>query len=224
MSNKNIYFISGWASEASVWDKIILSLTSDLKIKCLDWSTLLEKTRYDFPDNSILVGWSLGGMLALELCKNNNKISNLVLISSTARMTEDDGYTGVPFKSLKAMKMQLKRKREQVLSDFAENASDSDKKQFISYYLNSSEKFTLENLQDGLSYLSKKDLRPSLTEINIPSVIVHAENDNIINIQNSCFLHENLNNSRLVKLKTGGHALPFSRSEVISEIINELID
>lgn len=223
MSKKTIYFIPGWASDSSVWKHIVPSVNSDKEVKYIDWSILLENTDCSFSTNSILVGWSIGGMLALELCKKKNKFSNLILIASTARMTEDDGYSGVPFKSLKAMKIQLKRKRERVISDFAENSCDIGNRQFISCCQKSSQNFTLENLQKGLSYLLEKDLRPDLSEINVPSVIIHAENDNIINVLNSCVLHENLNNSRLINLKTGGHALPLSKSEVISDIINELI-
>ncbi|MHC4871396.1 MAG: alpha/beta fold hydrolase [Planctomycetota bacterium] len=224
MSNRHIYFISGWASDSFVWDKTVSLVNSNIEISHISWSTLLADRDYSFCDNSILVGWSIGGMLALEICKELDKFTNLVLVSSTARMTEDTGYPGVPLKSLKAMKMQLKRKREKVIADFAENANGRDREKFVKYYLKSSEKFTLETLQEGLTYLSEKDLRPILSKINVPVSIIHAENDNIINFQNSCFLHENLNNSRLIKLDTGGHALPFSKNDVISEIINELID
>ncbi len=70
---KNLVLLHGWAADGRIWDKQRAALehltnlwTPDLPVWEAAW--LLEKLQDFDPDETLLVGWSLGGMLALEVC------------------------------------------------------------------------------------------------------------------------------------------------------------
>ena len=59
-----------------------------------DWADALAA---GLADASVLVGWSLGAMLALDIaCRHPHKVSRLVLLAGTARFVADDtGWPGL---------------------------------------------------------------------------------------------------------------------------------
>lgn len=224
-NNKNVIFISGWASESSIWDNLVSKIDSPHNCICIPWYKLINSDdivkdmNIDHNQEYMIAGWSLGGMLAIQACIANEKLfSELILISSTARMIEDTGYEGTPAKAIKAMRLKLKKDRFALLNDFAANCVTDNKELFAGFLQESTKSITTEQLIDGLEYLEKTDLRNNLQKISLPTLIIHAENDNIIHYNNAVYLNNNIGNSTLATLKIGGHALPFSASDKLAEL------
>ena len=73
---------------------------------------------------SCIVGWSTGGIAAIEAAANYpEKVCGLVLLSATARFCSDTGYSaGVAPAVLRAMIRGLKRSPEAVIADFLQQA------------------------------------------------------------------------------------------------------
>ncbi len=224
MKSPNLYFIAGWSATSNIWTPLINAITYPDNCHFINWEKLIDDdAEIPTTNNNILVGWSLGGMLAIELAiKLQQTTSHLVLISSTARMIEDKDYIGTSLRSIKAMKIGLTKNRLKIITDFAINSCTEKQQKFVNNYLEHESTFTEAQLKNGLDYLAKTDLRDKLTTLNIPTTIIHAKDDNIINFQNSCFLAKNINNSKKIILDSGNHALPFSRIYEISKIISEL--
>ena len=72
-----IVFISGWATSSSVWKKMG---KMRYPISFLEWKDILSGD-YTLPSSCLLVGWSLGGQLALDML-HHPEVKGLLLISS----------------------------------------------------------------------------------------------------------------------------------------------
>ncbi|MFD1217043.1 malonyl-ACP O-methyltransferase BioC [Microbulbifer celer] len=106
---KNIVLIHGWGGDSRCWDALLPAL-GDMpqKVHCVElpgfgsrtgeaWpatGALLEQLEATLPDNCLLVGWSLGGMLAVQLAARSNKVRGLVTIAANGSFVARDGSPG----------------------------------------------------------------------------------------------------------------------------------
>ena len=187
-------------------------------------NNLLFRLLVELNNPVILVGWSLGGMIALSgAIAFPEKVSGLVLISSSARMVHDKEYIGVNPRILKAMKFRLKTDKQGLLNDFAVMGILPAKNDPVQEdFVNKATAIDNDKLSEGLSYLQNCDLRDRLTNIRIPVNIVHGECDEIMNPANACYLGDNLLNADLNIVDGAGHFLIHSNPEIIIDSIKDL--
>ncbi|MGL5270863.1 MAG: alpha/beta fold hydrolase [Selenomonadaceae bacterium] len=224
-------FIHGWASGPQVWPA---SLTkgesflydgeefpefSDLEqtVKKL-WQTRREKM--------IVVGWSLGGMLALQLAHAHPEwIEKLVLLSSTSRFTTDGLYTeGLPPSSVKSLSRRLNRRQRETQKNFYwEMFADAETEAAEKFSEISPVFFSLPGtgLQKGLNYLLQTDLRDILPQIRVPVAILHGEADEICPPAAARYMASLLPTAKLKLFPGAGHVLFFSHLAEVLKIIEE---
>ncbi len=194
----SLLMITGWAHGAESMQPLADRLASNFDVQILTSAEVL-KTR-QIPKSEIIIGWSMGGLLALDLFPARCK--KLVLISSTARFCATDGYPcGVTEKTLRRMILQLKRNPESVLSEFYKKAHAP-----LFHTFKYAGQPT-EELRIGLEYLRTSDLRKKVQTLENPVLLLHGEEDQIIPPSASEWLHAHLPNSRLTLFKGGGHVL-----------------
>jgi len=64
------------------------------------------------------------------------------------------------------------------------------------------------------------DLRPQVTQINIPTLIIHGDLDALVPLSNSEWLASQIPNSRLHTVKGAGHVPTVTRGKEVSDQIN----
>ena len=177
-----------------------------------------------------LVGWSTGGMIALEAAlAAPEKVARLILLSATARFCATDGYAcGLPAGNLRALTAGVARMPETALKGFFELAA-------LPAVLDpevAAEKVAValgqgaEALKHGLAYLRECDLRAKLatggnnpeslshggtaahSNLTIPCLMIHGREDRVIPCGAAEFLAAALPDCRLVLLDGAGHDLP----------------
>jgi pimeloyl-ACP methyl ester carboxylesterase len=121
-------FISGWGATDEIWSPVTTEL--GMPCRCLPWQDCLGdsaldnallRTLQDSSEPCVLVGWSLGALIASSATlANPERVAALVLIGATARMTAADEYPGADARSLRTMLMRLKRNPVRVLEDFCQ--------------------------------------------------------------------------------------------------------
>jgi len=67
-------------------------------------------------------------------------------------------------------------------------------------------------LLEGLDILESVDLRPVLSGISVPALILHGENDRLCPVQAGRYMHQHIGNSQLKIFPDCGH-LPFLTQE-----------
>lgn len=219
---KNIVFISGWGTNKEIWNNIKDQLKENDKIRFsyIPWNLYIQqKTTQKFNSQTIIIGWSLGALIALQLAIKNHKISKLILFSPTAYMPKEKNYNGISRRILDSMLLKLKTDKHAVLKDFAHNGLLEENKS-IDFFLKQALTYSTQDLSNGIEYLKKTDIRSELKNVNTPALIFHGKNDRTIPISQALYINHNLINSKIVSLNKGHYLLSIKQSIILREIKN----
>jgi pimeloyl-[acyl-carrier protein] methyl ester esterase len=231
LSLRNLILLHGWATDSRIWDKQRAALedrahlwTPDLPVWEAAW--LGEKLQGFDPAETILVGWSLGGMLALEAVAAGFRPRALITISACASFCRRPDYgLGVSPAVVRGMRQRLKTEPGQVVQEFYQQLLAPAEVQWQESLQNLLPQGQDQGwLANGLDYLRTQDLRKALPEVTAQSLlIVHGDRDRIAAPAQAYFLREQLPGSRLVILPGAGHAPMVSRSQELNELIADFL-
>jgi len=185
--------ITGWAHGLESLQPLADLLADEFNIRILTGAQVLADRK--IPDADYIVGWSMGGMLAMEHLPATCK--KLVLISSTARFCATENYPcGVPEKMLRRMIVQLRRDPAPVLAEFYKNVCFPRPPQPAELG---------GQLDEGLDYLLTADLRTTVPTLGIPALLLHGDKDLIIPSEASDWLTQHLPSATCIRLADEGH-------------------
>lgn len=159
-----------------------------------------------------LIGWSMGGMVALLVAAwFPEKVSQLVLASTTPKfIAANDWPFGLPLALLRRLERRIKvegiRAFHSLVFPDGHSAGLAD--------------LTSEQALRELAALEKVDLRSELGAIKAPTLIIHGDQDDICLPGAAGYLHSSIAGSDLVMLPGVGHALMVERPERFAELVN----
>jgi len=210
---KTLVFIHGWASTQDVWQSQRDYFAGNYEVILPDISRAKEiKEAAEIVNVSlaikrdfVLIGWSLGWLVVLELLKNF-KISpqGIVAVNSTPKLI-DDGYLGAgPTRThLAKMIRDCKHNPEKMLDDFYKGILTDTAKDM----LKGIKPKNIDRLIYGLYILRDCDYRDFISEINIPALIIVGAKDGICPPQASEYMRSRIKHAQL-KILDCGH-MPF---------------
>jgi len=174
--------LHGWGMSQGVWQLIKpeLEFLYSGKVRCLDLpgygdnnASLSPYTLHDaakqvseqLKPQSVLMGWSLGGLFAIYIAKHwPEKVSKVILVASTPLFAEQLPWAGIKPKVLTQFKEQLLQERSKTIERFlaiqamgSESARDDVKQ--LKQLLSQSAPPNNEALSAGLDILQNEDLR-----------------------------------------------------------------
>src|SRR4051812_10260608 len=97
---QNLVLLHGWGMNATVWKDLVASLAPHFRVHGVDLpgygrsppvepytlAQITDQLASALPSSVIICGWSLGGLLALNLALHaSRKVERLVLIATTPR-------------------------------------------------------------------------------------------------------------------------------------------
>jgi pimeloyl-[acyl-carrier protein] methyl ester esterase len=164
-----------------------------------------------------LIGWSIGGMVALEVAAMvPSAINGLVLLSATAKFCSDeDRPFGPSPETVLKMRDDLS---PATLRRFFINCYHPSKPQpsEIETRVREAMAATSEQLQLGLTYLIQADLRPLLPQLSMPVLTFHGEQDAVIPVQAIGELARTVRTNPSSVLACTGHMLPHICADKLS--------
>ena len=196
LSGCRLIFLNGWAASSAMLVSFKSSLPASYDLIILDdlyqfeLTDIVTKLDELMTADTVLVGWSLGAMLALyyaSLRSGKYQAKALILLNASACFLERDDYTEgvkrIEFDSLKQVvqaqdSKSLLRLFTHLLVDGSQTHKQDRrllKQTFITDVLP-----TWKTLARGLAYLEALDLRAILTSIQQPTLTVLGENDALI--------------------------------------------
>lgn len=197
----DLVLLHGWAMNSSVWDLILPKLEANFRVTCVDlpghgqsdfndgWSLdgVVDALANVFPKECGVLGWSLGGMLALRLAsKYPKQVARLILLASSAKFTQSaDWLHAQPASVLQQFAKQLGNNPTITIKRFlslqTQGLEQAGELNRMLRGVVSSENFPqVAGLKSGLDILETADLRADLSELACPVLQILGENDQLI--------------------------------------------
>lgn len=236
----NCVLLHGWGVSNNVWKSFILKLSNfeNIYTPCLydiyghsnDWrfEAAAKALRKKIKKNSIVIAWSIGGLIALRLMALTTRVRAIIFIASSPCFINKEGWPNVIHKnSLSELKKRFSSDAAAGLKHFAGlvaygDMSSSVTNKTIRQYL-AAEKQT-QILSSWLNELEKTDQRDRFAALEIPVQIILGQNDILIksNIQNQIrqlnpYTHNSI-------IKDCGHAPFISRPDETYKVINKFLN
>jgi pimeloyl-[acyl-carrier protein] methyl ester esterase len=157
-------WLHGWASSPQIWGALPAGLDSSPRFAnfvSADSADALDAAA-DAVISDVIIGWSLGGILAIgAAARHPKRVRRLVLIATTPRFTD-----AWPARVIQRMQRRLAREPEATIADFQARAGIPDT--------------ACEARSAGLDYLANCDLRSKLAALPCPILWIHGDADPII--------------------------------------------
>ena len=178
---------------------------------------------------TVLVGWSLGGMLLVEALGQiaGPAPAATVLVGVAPVFCQRPGHPwGQPVASVRAMRLGLRSDPTRVLTDFLASCLAPGEEAFREEAAAGCD-FTADSahlalLSQGLDYLRDKDLCGLLGHLRGPVAIIQGEEDGIVHPAQAQFLQEILPAASLHILPGAGH-LPFlTQAEAFNDLLKRI--
>jgi len=230
-----IVFIHGWCMSSAVWRLQREGLSDSFRVITIDLpghgisppptgsfhvkgSACDIAGLFQFLDlnNTLLAGWSLGSMIALEaFVPLRERLSGLVLISGTPRFVEGDNFPfGLTRIEVDGMAKKVQRSLRRAMEGFTARMfapgelEDPARAAMVQELLSAVPQPTTDVAQHALNALVECDLRDRLDLIDLPTLIMSGDCDVICLPQASAFLEERIPTAHRIRFAGCGHA-PF---------------
>jgi len=234
MLQPTTFFIHGWAANARIWQNAYGTNRSHYyDAPHYPDSIHLHEAFIDISRRNknplTLVGWSLGGMLAIQLAAlYPDRIGKLILISSTPRFTASETYSaGLPPTIIKRLIKKLSRDKWQTQLDFYKLMFSTTEQVYAKQYTNTLAPLMADipfsTLAAGLDYLLQVDLRDILTQVIVPCDVIHGTADTVCPVSAGYYLSDHLPTAKLHLLKDAGHIPFYTRAQDFQLLIKECI-
>ncbi|MDQ8038035.1 MAG: pimeloyl-ACP methyl ester esterase BioH [Pedobacter sp.] len=195
-----LVLLHGWGLHSGVWEKFLPLLTPHFRITCVDlpgfggnhgkelrFADFFEAVQTVTPPRALWAGWSLGGLLALEMAaRHPQRVQGLFMLAATPCFVQREDWTP-------AMK-------PDVFADFADSlrenplltlesfltlqcrgsASMKADIRFLQSVLEAGPNLSTSVLQTGLDVLARGDLRARLSALNLPVHFLLGEKDVLV--------------------------------------------
>lgn len=197
-----IVLLHGWGMNKAVYhhylaryapDETVINLDlpgfGDNQQEQLNYSDFVAAVSAQVPAGSILVGWSLGGLVAQSIALQRNDLRGLVTVASTPRFVaheaEQDRWFGIEPAVLSQFSQQLTTNVAQTIQRFLAiqamgSVSAKADIQAVRTELAGTPTPSSEVLQAGLTFLQTVDLRAQIKHIACPTMRIYGRRDALV--------------------------------------------
>lgn len=177
----------------------------------------------------LLGGWSLGGMVAMELtARPVFPVERLLLIGTTPRFTANDDWPfGLPATQVRALERNLERRFAMTLAEFFAltftpgEVDDSRLRAIRAFAVHPADLPDPASAAALLALLQSHDQRHLSATITCPALVVHGTEDRIVPVGAGRALAASLPQGRLCEFAVTGHAPHWTRPLETAQLIRE---
>jgi len=209
-----LVYLHGFATNPQVWHNQKVDYAPEINFENMDAES--QKLADQLNRGSILVGWSMGGMLALKMAAiAEGNIRALVLVSTTPKFIKSPDFPyGLPLALLRRLE---KRVRIEGTAAF-HNLVFKNRRSIGLAHL------SWEEVGKEFNQLAQIDLRGLLSKVSIPTLIIHGDRDEICLPSAAEYMKENISGSELVMLPGVGHAPMVEVPELFNSQLDRFIE
>lgn len=245
-----LVLLHGWAMSAGVFSEIASLLSEDFRLLIPDLPGHGRSTPAALNDLSgisedlhrwiesvvstpvILCGWSLGGMLAMDLARQHpSSFDRLLLVGTTPRFTVGENWdSGLPLVQVRALERNLGRQFETTLAGFfakafaGEEISSARLRTIRGFAVKQSALPNRDAALSLLGFLAVQDQREIVGQLHLPTSVIHGELDQITPVIAGRRLVEMLPNAQFHEFSGVGHGPFLSRPREFVAKVREFAD
>ena len=232
--------VHGWGMNARVFDALADRLANDFDVRALDlpghggraalagntlqgWADDLAQ---QLPDNIMLLGWSLGGQVAMRAALDHpRKVTRLILLASTPKfVATEEWQRGMAPADLQDFGAALLADPQATLLRFLslQTRGMSGQKamlQQLRQTLLAAPAPSREALAGGLAILRDTDLRAELPQLTQPTLILHGALDTLTPPAAGAWLAETLPAAQHIAFSGAAHAPHLSHGIAVAAAI-----
>ncbi|HPF25178.1 MAG TPA: pimeloyl-ACP methyl ester esterase BioH [Steroidobacteraceae bacterium] len=220
-----LVMLHGWALNLRVFDTLAAELAQHYTVLTIDlpghgrsnanrWAAL-DELLLTLPAPFVLLGWSLGGQLALQFTQRApERVSGLVLVAATPRFLNTKNWAaGLSASVLAGFAAQLATDYRRTVAEFLElqvrgSAHATQTLTELRAALLSHGEASPDALAVGLELLQQNDLRAALPQIAAPTLIIAGQYDRVTPTAAARAMADKLPAGKLLEIRRAGHA-PF---------------
>lgn len=227
-----ILLLGGWSIQPHELAPLINNLPEGAEDHVLDTSdleptafkpnaTLIERLADHYGNHpwDLIIGWSMGSMLALEAALTETlNAKSLLLFAPCPSFVKTDfhpqGWSPEDIDTLAEgvntsldRTLRIFRRRCGSLDWTGENSSDNKKQ-----------------LLDGLEYIRNFDQTETLKHLTISTTLIHGQSDKIIHPSASEKIHQKIPSSKLIRIPGGSHSLCLDEKHPLGEWITSALE
>lgn len=244
----DLVLLHGWGLNLRVWDGLTRELAKSFRVIAVDlpghgrspWNSKartpaeqawqVHATLASRSDRYSLLGWSMGGQIAIDLAAAMpGSVERLVLVATTPRFAaSEDWPCGMPAATLEKLATQLRTNYKRTVSEFLElqvrgsAASDKVLAELHASLFSHGEAHP-KALVAGLNTLKSSDLRSMLSLIRAPALVVAGQYDRVTLPLASRALAEALPDGRYVEFRRAAHAPFLSHTAEFASLVSEFL-
>lgn len=231
-----LVFIHGWGSSSAIWQAVCERLPGDhwrldlpgfgrAPAEPVDWDAILDELAERLPVKAVLVGWSLGGILATRFAQRHpEKLAGLVTLATNACFVANDEWPNAMAPTT----------FNQFASDFAEDPAATwlrfcalqgqgdRQRKAVTLALRAQDQpdpSAMPAWRQGLNWLAQLNNRAALQSLALPSLHIFGEGDALVPAA-AAGETARLGRAQVVVLEGTGHALPVSQPEAVARLIH----
>lgn len=197
-ARQELVLLHGWGCNRELWRPMLAAMRPWANISLLDLPGLapgcggkarpgldqvLDSIADCCPDRAVLVGWSLGGQLALELAaRQPQRVAALVTICSNPCFIATGDWPGMNPQDFCAFKAACEEDPVAGLRrfDLLQSQGAVTRRDLLRELQRQRRLSPGEELQAGLAWLAQLDQRDGLTRLAIPQLHLQAERDALV--------------------------------------------
>ncbi len=241
-SCETLVLIHGWGCDSNTWQPILSDLQKLANVIAIDLPGFGESEAVEtfclhnilssieplLPQECVLVGWSLGGMIATQLAeKYPSKVVTLITLATNAKFIASEDYKdAMPANINLQFNQSFYDNAQATLKIFSGLIAQGDnneralvKKIRISHSLEK----TNHNWHQALDLLSNLDNRESIKNLQQPSLHFFADGDSLVPKSAAAAVAALNSQHRCIIVPQSAHALHWSQPESLVKIISDFL-